>query len=451
MSRVTRRRALAAGTLLTIAAMCTRSVGADQMPLLGEPVVLNDNGAWSWFEDERAVVDAEHGLLLVSSVADASGSGGRGRSGHIEVAAASIEETLAASRRERVALHERLEDDDHNSAALHVRADGRYVAMYSRHGSDNLTRWRVSRRAGDPTDWGPERTHDNGARTTYSNLYPMPAESRLYAFVRSVGHDPNFLISDDDGMTWRSGGRLVSGPGAPYVRYVADGRDRIHLVATEQHPRKFANGIFHATVERGQLLRSDGSIADDDIFDLEAPAPADLTPVFNSGLGHAWPLDIQLDGSGHPRVVFYVRKGAETSPTDRAFYFARFDGSTWHVHPLAQAGNPFAAAESDYTGLVALDPSRADRVFVSTDIHPTTGRPLVSSTDGERHFELFLGTTDDDGLTWGWTALTANSAEDNLRPIVPHSDTSDAVLLWLRGTYTGYRDYDLAVVGARIS
>ena len=66
-------------------------------------------------------------------------------------------------------------------------------------------------------------------------------------------------------------------------------------------------------------------------------------------------------------------------------------------------------------------------------------------------FELFLGTTDDKGLTWGWTALTANSAEDNLRPIVPHSDTSDAVLLWLSGTYTGYQDYDLAVVGARIS
>ena len=114
------------------------------MPLLGEPVVLNDNGAWSWFEDERAVVDAEHGLVLVSSVADASGVGGHGRSGHIEVAAASIEGTLAASRREGAALHERLEDDDHNSAALHVRADGQYVAMYSRHGSDNLTHWHVS-------------------------------------------------------------------------------------------------------------------------------------------------------------------------------------------------------------------------------------------------------------------------------------------------------------------
>ena len=39
-------------------------------------IVLNDNGAWSWFEDERAVVDPATGTLLVSSVASATGDGG---------------------------------------------------------------------------------------------------------------------------------------------------------------------------------------------------------------------------------------------------------------------------------------------------------------------------------------------------------------------------------------
>jgi hypothetical protein len=40
-----------------------------RQPVSG-PVVLNDNGAWSWFQDERAVVDARAGTLLVSSVAN---------------------------------------------------------------------------------------------------------------------------------------------------------------------------------------------------------------------------------------------------------------------------------------------------------------------------------------------------------------------------------------------
>jgi hypothetical protein len=42
---------------------------------------LNDNGAWSWFEDERAIVDPLRGRILVGSCADSSGIGGAARSG----------------------------------------------------------------------------------------------------------------------------------------------------------------------------------------------------------------------------------------------------------------------------------------------------------------------------------------------------------------------------------
>ena len=41
--------------------------------------VLNDNRAWSELQDERAVIDARSGRLVVSSEADGSGvDGGRG-------------------------------------------------------------------------------------------------------------------------------------------------------------------------------------------------------------------------------------------------------------------------------------------------------------------------------------------------------------------------------------
>src|SRR5262245_4072731 len=70
-----------------------------------DPVVLNDNGGWSWFEDERAVIDQAHGTLLVSSVANASGTGGGLRDGNVEVVAYE----LATGRAERTVLHAGLE------------------------------------------------------------------------------------------------------------------------------------------------------------------------------------------------------------------------------------------------------------------------------------------------------------------------------------------------------
>ncbi len=131
--------------------------------------MLNDNGAWSWFEDERAVVDPVTGTLVVSSVADASGTGGMTRDGNVEVAVHDI----AAGTTRREVLHAHLQDDDHDSAALYLRRDGRYVAMYSTHAAD--TRQPVAGVAIRRTEpaWSPERTLDHGSEATYSNVYPV--------------------------------------------------------------------------------------------------------------------------------------------------------------------------------------------------------------------------------------------------------------------------------------
>jgi hypothetical protein len=72
---------------------------------------------------------------------------------------------------------------------------------------------------------------------------------------------------------------------------------------------------------------------------------------------------------------------------------------------------------------------------------------LISARDDQRHHELFEGVSTDGGETWTWTAVTADSTADNIRPIVPVWDAEHTAVLWLRGTYTGYHDYDLDVVG----
>ena len=58
-------------------AFTATAVGGDRAALAScdahpPVIVFNDNGGWSWFEDERAVVDTSTGTLLVSSVANAA-------------------------------------------------------------------------------------------------------------------------------------------------------------------------------------------------------------------------------------------------------------------------------------------------------------------------------------------------------------------------------------------
>ena len=86
-------------------------------------------------------------------------------------------------------------------------------------------------------------------------------------------------------------------------------------------------------------------------------------------------------------------------------------------------------------------------VYISTDADPVTGTPLISRADKLRHRELYRGTTRDDGKSWKWEALTANSTVDNLRPIVPKWQDPRTALVWLRGNYRNNRgEWNTAVV-----
>ena len=114
----------------------------------GDFHVLNDNGAWSWFMDERVLVD--NGRLIVGSVR-ASGryeQTGLPGWGNIELAIFD----LANGAKGTVVLHEHFEQDDHNSPGLLKLGDGRYLAAYSKHGQETKFYLRRSLRPGDPAE-----------------------------------------------------------------------------------------------------------------------------------------------------------------------------------------------------------------------------------------------------------------------------------------------------------
>jgi hypothetical protein len=426
----------------------------------GKLITLNDNAAWSWFMDERVIVDK--GKLIVGS-ARAVGKYNTHQSdpnwGNIEVSVYDI----TTGEVGRIILHRHLEQDDHDSPAFLVLPDGRYLAVYSKHGVERRVYYRVSE-PGNPLTWtekkvfvtpGKDSRPFSGDNVTYSNLFRMP-NGRIYNFHRGFSHYPNYIYSDDNGQTWTYGGCLLKGRDgySPYLKYAYDNKGTIHFIVTEDHPREYDNSIYHGFLRDEQIHLSDGKpVAKLSRTTEPSIAAWDLTRVFPGDVDNvAWTLDIELDGQGRPYIAFSVQKDGRGLPRgkggmDLRYYYGRWDGSQWHVHEMAYAGTRLYPGEDDYPGLVALNPNDPNTVYISTDADPATGEPLISAADGRRHYELIQGTTIDGGKTWRWTPITANSKVDNIRPIVPKWGDSRTIIVWMRGSYKSNRgEWDTAAV-----
>lgn len=440
--------------------------GAVEM-VAGDLITLTDaaaapNGAWSWFEDERAIIDdsdPENPLLLVSSVSSWSTAGERGDIDLLWL-------NTRTGAKGHFELHDQLETpDDHNSASLMRRPDGRYLAVYARHNNADVAWYRVSTNPGDPTSWTPSQTiqmefdSGNGVGVTYANAYHLPNEGgpngRTYNFSRAENFDPTLAYSDDQGTTWNSEGyKLVTRPGAdianrPYARYFGDD-NRIHVTVTETHPRNnLNNSVYHGYVQDGKLYDSFGVLKDANLFDGAAVDPDELTPVFlggtvvsNTTMRRAWTTDVAINGQGNPVTVFTTR--ANDNSEDHRLFYAEFDGAAWNVDEIAKMGGSLYApdqipAEEDYTGLASIDPNDTSTVFVSTDIDPRTNQGLD-------RYEIFRGVRESVTGIWSWDPITFNSLSDNLRPLVPEWNIERTALVWMRGDYTNFQKWNTQVV-----
>ncbi len=428
--------AAASVALAAIAATPPSGAEAQVSPVAPpETTVLLDSGAWSWFEDERVVIDAAGTRLYVSAVADAPTPG--------EVVVGEVDMATGARG---IASLGAAEMDDHNSAAMWESPVGEVVAAWSRHSADTVITTHRRRTDGS---WLrlPPVTADS-SRVTYNNLYSVLAEDggeMLFDFYRGARFDPQAMASTDAGRTWSRLGTVLRDPAdstttRPYVRYASRG-DRIDLIATEAHPGAAATSIYHGFILGGIVHTSFGEplgpvgsgVPVTALTRIAAPAPA----------AASWTVDIGYDpATGHPIAAY----STTISVDDHRYHVARWDGATWQRQEIAFAGRALYAVESHYTGLVALDPTDGNRVVISTDVDPVTGAPLVSGTDGRRHYELFDGRRQPNG-TYAWSPLTANSTQDNIRPVITANGSGAWALAWMRGRYTTYRDYALEIVG----
>jgi hypothetical protein len=401
--------------------------------------------------DERAII--HDGKLIVGSVRAIGNFRNTGDPdwGNVEIAVYDI----ASGATQRTVLHRHFEQDDHDGPALLPLPDGRYLAMYTKHGGERRIYYRFSE-PHNPLAWGPVSEFETpgidartftGDNVTYSNLFRL-SSGRILNFFRGPDHDPNYMYSDDAGRSWRYGGRLLKGRDgySPYLKYAFDGQGTVHFVVTEDHPRNYDNSIYHGFIRDGSIYFSDGTrrgkLSDSTNVEISA---WDLTKVFQGDANNVgWVIDLELDAQQRPTVVFSVQKDGRGLPRgqggmDHRFHHGRWDGSAWRVHEIAYAGTRLYPGEDDYTGLAALDPNGPNVIYISTDADPVTGAPLVSRADGRRHREIYRGATRDFGATWTWEPITAHSTVDNLRPIVPKWKDPRTALVWMRGAYYSNR------------
>jgi len=440
----------------------------------GNLAQFDDNGIWTWYSDERAVVDTNRDKLVVGCVENANGLGGIPRDGNINVTIWDVPGASGPRYTLRTNLTSFGGGDDHNAPGLLVMANGHYLALYTGHNQDSNTWYRVydpladSWSAETNFNWSTQPGGDNFA-TTYSNPNNMTAEGRTYDFARSNGGgSPNSLVSTNFGSSFSYGGELTTNniPGyvQGYFKYWGNGVDRIDFICTEAHPRDYDTSMYHGYISNAMSFNSFGVLKDTNILDkLTIPHPQDFTPVFVAGTVlppgqtnyRCWNDDICRYPDGTIECIIAARindntqgNDANISP-DHAFFFCRFDGTNWTPTYLCQAGYKLYSSEADYVGLGCLNPNDPNTIYLSTKFDPRAVQPGVKDTNQPYTtvHEIWKGVTTNRGASFTWSPITQNSVRENFRPIMPLWDGSDSALLWFRGTYTSAQIVDGAVVG----
>lgn len=409
-----------------------------------QAVKIADDGSWCWFQDERALLIDDKVIFT-----------GVTSQGYNTVNEWNLDDNSSATT---ILTEGSLPADDHNVGSLMLRPDGKILTVYSGHTYDPYVRHRTTVNPYDISEWTDEKIFTANAKVCYSNTYYLEEADITYNFFRGNGNNPHYMVSEDYGDTWTFGGRLFEFPGRSYLRYASDGKNRVHFITTDGHPRHMNNNIYHGYVENGKAYRSDGTLVGPlSTTENSKFTPSDFTLVYDGDLETredvGWTSDIQLDEAGDPYFVFTVAKDPVTRGErfnvskggfDNRYHYARWENGKWIEDEIAYGGSRLYPDENEYTGLISLNPKDKNILYFSSDAHPVTGEPLV--VNGERRYEIFRGERQNENSPWKFTPVTFDSKEDNIRPIVLADDKRE-IVLWLTGRYTTYKDYQLKVYG----
>ena len=393
-------------------------------PLPGEECVLiADDGAWSWFGGPRALTV---GGDITSTFIGWVTSEGDIRVGSYHHDTGSVTSAL---------LHEDFQTDDHANPGLVIGEDGRVMAFYSGHRG----RWVIYRQTLRPHDlesWTRERAAGPFTNDVRGYTYPNPVrlESRgdsVFVFWRGPGYRTEFAASGDD-RHWTPARTVIPGEEQRYFVTACDDARTVHIAFNDGHPRTVSdNGISYMRLVDGTFERADAT----PIASLtELPVERDRADRVYDGdgpAGRSWLWDIAADPLGRPVIVY----AAFPSEDDHRYRYARWNGDAWENHDITAAGSWFPTVpegynlfEPYYSGGICLDHDDPSVVYLS--------RPV------EGVFEIERWWTPDGGVTWESAPVTAGSAMNNVRPVVPrNSRLGGPSVIWMHGPYADYMNY----------
>ncbi len=408
-----------------------------------EVVTIQKNGGWTWYNDRRAIVARKH--LIVGSL---DGITGKSKVGILQPKLRQSPYSWV-----ELDLSSWKSLDDHNNPAFLELSGGRILAIYAKHGAEDKWYWRIATpaKAGAGVDfrWGPEQAYQATSPACYSNPFQLSAEGgRIYNFFRGIGSNPTFVTSEDGAASWSAPTRLIQVDGhRPYVKYADNGKDRIDFLFTDGHPRNQAeNNVYHMYYQSGNLYRTDGTLIRSmaDVIAAKPVLPGEATLVYaGKSAGRGWVWDLAYGADGNPVAVFINPTDGDEG-SDLRYRYARWDAASqkWVQQQIAYAGRHLYVPENHYAGGIAIDPNNVNQVYISTEVDPATGKP---GETGRK--QIFRGMTTDQGATWTWQQLTFDAGADNIRPYLPRQNYFTHCILWMRGRYDTYHDYDTDIVG----
>ncbi|MDA3930002.1 MAG: BNR-4 repeat-containing protein [Prolixibacteraceae bacterium] len=401
-----------------------------------EIVELANDGTWCWFSDPRAIYVEENNSLVTGFVTE-------------DGSVAALQYSFNDGRINQTILNEKLEVDDHNNPAFVQRADGRFLAFYTKHHNTSLY-MNVSTEPNLADAWdkaieiNPNRKVDlekyGDDKYTYANPFMLKNENnRIYLFGRWIGFKPNMSWSDDGGSTWSEGRVVVcsepfSWGKRPYVKYFSNGSNKIHMVFTDGHPRDEAfNSVYYACYYKGAFHKANG---EEICTTSELPfAPEQATMVYDAKTtgNRAWVFDLFADDRGNPAIA-YARYPTET---EHIYHYTIYDGEKWIDSEIVNSGKWFPQTplgehekEPHYSGGLSISANQPNTVYVSVQ--------------NEGKFEIEKRTLVSG--KWEAEAITPYETKDQVRPYVIKNSKKNDLLLWNSiERYIHYTNYKTSV------
>ncbi|NMH86861.1 glycoside hydrolase family 88 protein [Flavivirga algicola] len=401
------------------------------------------DGGWCWYQDPRAVIN--NGKLVFGGLS--------GQTGDVKLGVYDLKKDTVLGN---VVLHEKFEKDDHNVPALYVRPDHSILAIWAKHAHEKKHYSSISSPS-NYLEWGERKefVHDYKAKVgvTYMNLYHMKDEGLLYNFFRDgPSFNPSYITSPDHGITWGDRTHFiadeVNGRQRPYTKYLKKDENTVGIAFTDGHPRNYGNSLYYSEFKNGVFYNVDGTKIK--MFNKEPLKTSEAEKIYigsetskkpkecESVPNSAWPCIVEKDENNRPHIGYSLYVHNE----DHRFRIASWNGEKWVDREIAYAGKSLYTLESSYTGLMAFDPTDVTRVYISTDVDPSTGK----NTGGLHEIYTAEIGIDDDVSTIKWEPITKKSKYRNIRPILV-SGEGYKVLLWLNGSWNSFFNYNTDVKG----